>query len=158
MAAWLNVALVTERRGRPLRRAFVGYAELIADWRPALGRVSEQLGLGLDVPSEGTPHELDTWLDAGLRRSQLTWADLRVPERLRQLAEEAWEQLGVLALDPLSEAAQQRMDTLGEEYAALQDEAVAIGRDESRHQQKAAARRSGDRVRARFRRRLGEQE
>jgi hypothetical protein len=49
------------------------------------------------------------------------------------------------------------MDALGEEYAALHDEAVAIARDESRHQQKAAARRSGDKVRARFRRRLGEQ-
>jgi hypothetical protein len=157
VASWLNVALVTELRGRPLRRSFVGYGELIAGWRPALGRVTEQLGLGLEVPPESTPHELDSWLDADLRRSQLTWADLRVPERLQQLAEEAWVQLNALALDPRSTAAQARLDVLGEEYAALQDEAAAIARDESRHQQKAAARRSGDKVRARFRRRLGEQ-
>ena len=151
VASWLNVALVTERRGRRLRRAFVGYGELIAGWRPALGRVSGQLGLGVDVPAEGAE------LDAGLRRSKLTWADLRVPQRLQHLAEDAWEQLDALALDPRSTAAQERMDALGEGYAALYDEAVAIARDESRHQQKAAARRSGDKVRARFRRRLGDQ-
>lgn len=156
VASWLNVALVTELRGRALPRAFVGYGELIAGWRPALGRVSGQLGLGLDLPGTGSTHELDSWLDAGLRRSQLTWADLRVPERLQALAEDAWHQLNALALDPRSAAAQARLDALGEEYAVLYDEAVAIGRDESRHQQKAAARRSGDKVRARFRKRLGQ--
>lgn len=156
VAAWLNVALVTERRGRPLRRSFVGYGELISGWRPALGRVSEQLGLGLDVPPEGTAHELDSWLDAGLRRSQLTWADLRVPDRLQHLAEDAWTQLNALALDPDATAALARLDALGAEYASLYDEAVAIARDESRHQQKAAARRSADKVRTRFRRRLGQ--
>jgi len=154
VAAWLNVALVTELRGRSLRRGFVGYSELISHWRPALGRVSEHLGLALDIPVEGTPHELDSWLDAGLRRSQLTWSDLRVPERLRELAEEAWVQLNVLALDPRSPDAQARMDLLGDEYAVLQDEAVALARDESRHQQKAASRRSADKLRTRFRQRL----
>lgn len=151
VGAWLNGALVTELAGRGRRRAFIPYADLLDDHRAALGRVSDQLGLDLPVPAVGEPHELDEFLDPGLRRSQLTWADLAVPDRLRELAEEAWQAVLALVVDPDDGAAQARLDEVRSAYLALFDESWAVARDESRHLQKAAARRSADKLRGRLR-------
>ena len=86
-AAWLNVALVTERGSRDAPRAFIRYDDLLTDWRTALGRVSDQLDLELPIDED---RGLDAFLDPGLRRSQLTWADIVLPDWLRDLAEDTW--------------------------------------------------------------------
>ena len=81
-AAWLNVALVTEAGSRGARRAFIRYDDLLADWRTALKQVSDQLDLGLPLDQD---HGLDAFLDPGMRRSQLTWDDIVLPDWLRDL-------------------------------------------------------------------------
>ena len=96
-AAWLNVALVTEAGSRGARRAFIRYDDLLADWRTALKQVSDQLDLALPLDED---RGLDAFLDPGMRRSQLTWDDIVLPDWLRDLAEDAWQQLGGLVLDP----------------------------------------------------------
>ena len=161
VAAWLNGALATELAGRGRPRAFIPYLDLLTDWRAALGRVADQLGLELPLPAPGEPHELDEWLDPDLRRSQLTWDDLAVPARLRELAEEAWQALLALVADPADGGATARLDQVRSAYAELYDESFALARDESRHLQKAAARRSADKFRIRvreLRQRLRDQE
>jgi hypothetical protein len=143
------VALATELAGRETRRAFVRYADLLEDWRATLGRARDLLALDVAVPPAGTTHELDTWLDAGLRHSQLTWDDIAVPDHLRSLAEEAWLALGALVMDPRSAESMASLDDVRERYAAAYAEAFALARDESRHLQKAAARRSAAKLRTR---------
>ncbi len=151
VAAWLNVALVTERLGREAPRAFVRYAELIDDWRVALGRVSAQLDLGLDLDPDRAGHELDQWLDPAMRRSQLTWDDLAVPGWLRDLAQDAWDQLNVLVDDPRDPGAMTRMDEIRASYDARYAEAVAVSLDEARHRERLGSRKASAKFRERLR-------
>lgn len=151
VAAWLNVALVTERLGRGLPRAFVRYADLIEDWRAALGRVSDQLHLDLDLDPGRAGHELDQWLDPGLRRSQVTWDDLAVPAWLRDLAQDAWDQLNALVADPGDAAAMARMDEIRAAYDARYSEAVAVSLDEARHRERLGSRKASAKLRERQR-------
>jgi hypothetical protein len=148
VAAWLNVLAVTEEAGRPLRRAFVRFEDLIGDWRRELGRISDQLDLGLDVPAE--PHELDEWLDAGLRTA-LTWDDVAVPLPLQDLADEAWTASTRLLADPADPEALAALDRCREGYATLYSDASAISVDERRYAKKLGARTASAKLRARFR-------
>jgi hypothetical protein len=149
VAAWLNVALVTERAGRDLPRSFISYSELIEDWRTALGRVSAQLGLDLDTDPQRSGHELDEWLDPSLRRSQVSWDDIVVPSWLRDLAEDAWGQLNRLVGDPRDAAATARLDQLRTDYDARYAEAVALTLDEARHRERVGARNAAAKFRPR---------
>ena len=132
-AAWLNVALVTEATSRGSSRAFLKYHDLLDDWRTALGRVSSQLDLGLPVADE---RGVDGFLDPGMRRSQLTWDDIVLPHWLRDLAEDAWVQLGLLVEDPHDAAASTRMDQLRAAYDRHYAEAVALSLDEARYRER----------------------
>jgi hypothetical protein len=152
VAAWLNVALVTERSGRDLTRSFLRYGELIEDWRAALGRASAQLDLGLDTDPGRAGHELDDWLDPTLRRSQVSWEDIVVPSWLRDLAEEAWGQLNRLVGDPQEDAATSRLDEIRAEYDARYAEGVALTLDEARHRERLGARNAAAKFRPRVQR------
>ena len=152
VAAWLNVALVTERSGRDLPRSFLRYSELIEDWRSALGRVSTQLDLGLDTDPGRAGHELDDWLDPSLRRSQVSWDDIVVPSWLRDLAEDAWGQLNRLVGDPQEAAATARLDEIRVEYDARYAEGVALTLDEARHRERLGARNAAAKFRPRVQR------
>ena len=152
VAAWLNVALVTERSGRDLPRSFIRYSELIEDWRVALGRVSTQLELGLDTDPGRAGHELDEWLDPTLRRSQVSWNDIVVPSWLRDLAEDAWGQLNRLVGDPQDATAVARLDELRTEYDDRYAEGVALTLDEARHRERLGARNAAAKFRPRVQR------
>jgi hypothetical protein len=152
VAAWLNVALVTERSGRDLTRSFIRYGELIEDWRTALGRVSTQLALDLETDPARAGHELDEWLDPSLRRSQVSWDDIEVPSWLRDLAEDAWGQLNRLVDDPADSAATTRLDAIRVEYAARYAEGVALTLDEARHRERVGARNAAAKFRPRVQR------
>jgi hypothetical protein len=149
VAAWLNVALVTERAGRDLPRSFIRYSELIDDWRASLGRVSTQLALDLDTDPARAGHELDEWLDPSLRRSQVSWQDLEVPTWLRELAEDAWGQLNRLVGDPADPAATARLDEIRVAYDARYAEGVALTLDEARHRERLGARTASEKFRPR---------
>ena len=146
-AAWLNVALVTERGSRDARRAFIRYDDLLTDWRGALRRVSDQLDLALPLDEE---RGLDEFLDPGMRRSQLTWSDIVLPDWLREQAEATWRQLGALVEDPLDLAAPARLDAIRAAYAARYDEAVAISLDEARHRERRGSAAGAAKIRGRL--------
>jgi hypothetical protein len=158
VAAWLNVALVTERAGRGLPRAFVRYAELIEDWRVALGRVSEQLELGLDTDPDRRGHELDDWLDPSLRRSEVSWDDLELPTWLRDLADDAWGQLNRLVDEARDSGAMARLDEIRGEYDARYAEGVALTLDEARHRERVGARNAAAKFRPRVQKHRGRAE
>jgi hypothetical protein len=144
-AAWLNVALVTEADSRGVPRAFLRYHDLLDDWRAALGRVGDQLGLDLPI---GEERGLDAFLDPGMRRSQLTWADLDVPDWLREQAEDTWQQLGALVEEP---TAGTTLDATRAAYDARYAEAVAVSLDEARHRERRGAAKGAAKLRGRLR-------
>jgi hypothetical protein len=147
-AAWLNVALVTEAGSRGARRAFIRYDDLLADWRTALRRVSDQLDLGLDLDGD---HGLDEFLDPGMRRSQLTWEDIVLPDWLRDLAEDTWQHLGGLVDDPADASVPARLDEARRRYDAHYAEAVAVSLDEARHRERRGTAAGAAKIRGRLR-------
>jgi hypothetical protein len=147
-AAWLNVALVTEAGSRGAPRAFIRYDDLLADWRTALRRVSDQLDLALDLEGD---HGLDAFLDPGLRRSQLTWDDIVLPDWLRDLADDTWQQLGTLVDNPSDGSVPARLEEARRAYDAHDAEAVAVSLDEARHRERRGTAAGAAKLRGRLR-------
>jgi hypothetical protein len=130
IAAWVNAAFETERSTRSLPRAFVRYADLLADWRTALHLAGEQAGLTFNADlSTREPHDVDQFIDAKLNRSAITWDDIAVPAQLRELAERTWEAMNTLVDSPASPDAIASLGELQEEYVELFDFAEAIAMD-----------------------------
>jgi hypothetical protein len=130
LAGWVNVALTNERTSREDTRTFVHYGDLISDWRSTMGKIADRLGLTYDADlSSGQHHAVDDFIDANLRRSQLTLDDLDVPSELRTVAEHVWQTLDALAADPDDKDAMGRMDALRADYDQLYTHAVALAQD-----------------------------
>ena len=105
VAGWVHAALLTEQAGRGSKRAFVRYVDLLADWRAALAPVQQQLELDFNADLSASPehrdhHPVDDFIEPSMRKSQLTWDDVRTPDWLRDMAEEVWQLLGVLTTTP----------------------------------------------------------
>jgi hypothetical protein len=56
-ALWLKYSLLAERNTRGLPRVFVEYANLMADWRQEVKRISTTLAVDLNTQNEGTIEE-----------------------------------------------------------------------------------------------------
>jgi hypothetical protein len=129
VAAWVNAAFATEAATRTLPRAFVRYDDLLADWRTAMSRAGEQLGLTYSPDVSVTPHPVDDFVDARLNRSAITWDDIAVPPVLRDLAERTWQVMNVLVYSPSDPGAIDELAGLQEEYGELFDWSEAIAMD-----------------------------
>ena len=116
-AAWLNVMLETEHATRDARRAFVRYEDLLADWPPEIRRLGARLDFPALVDMDRRP-EVDAFVDPGLHRARTSWADLDVPDRVRDLAETVWGHLD--GADP------GQLDADRAAYGTLYAEAEAI--------------------------------
>jgi hypothetical protein len=140
VASWLNVALFTESTTRDGRRSFVPYNDLLDDWRGVVARIVPELDLvtGREVTAEAAA-EIDEFVDPGLRRVRTGWSEIECPDQVRDLAEETWNQLVVLArsggFDP---AAQTRLDELRRAYVDVYADSEALAQSSA-----AAARRVG---------------
>lgn len=149
VAGWVHAALLTERAGRGSRRAFVRYGDLLADWRSALAPVQEQLDLDFNVDLASTDHHpVDDFIEPSMRRSQVTWDDVRTPDWLRDMAEEVWLLLGVLTASPQDEETQKRLDQVHDDYTARYADAVALTFDHTRAASVLAGREARDAQRA----------
>ena len=130
VAAWVNAAFQTElaTRGRP--RAFVRYPDLVEDWRTAMLRAGEQLGIAYDADlASGEPHPVDDFIDVSLNRSRITWDDLAVPPVLRDLADRTWAAVNTLVEEPHDPGAVAALEQLQREYVELFDWSAAIAMD-----------------------------
>ena len=141
-AAWINMMLHTERATRGERRAFVRYADMLADWTVPVFRIGHDFDLhAVKTAMANDIREVHSFIDPGLRRVTLTWDDVEVPPRLRDLADETWH-----ALDGLAEeggdhpGAHEAFDQLRVAYADMYAEAEAFA-----HSTTLAARRQGAR-------------
>lgn len=131
VARWINNSILSERETRGSRRAFVSYVELLEDWRPALVRLGDELGLTFDVDvAAGEASPVEEFIDPGLRRHQPTWDDLQVPTELAVIAEDIWQCLVALAAAGGTDAElSARMDALGERYEQVFTQAADIAHD-----------------------------
>ncbi|CAB4699209.1 unannotated protein [freshwater metagenome] len=139
-AAWVNMMLHTERATRGSARAFVRYHDMLDDWTVPLFDLGQRFDLdAVKSASANDIRQVHQFIDPGLRRVQLTWDDVDVPARLREIAEEAWVHLDRLA-DPDGDTpvVHERLDELRSAYAAMYDEAEAMA-----HSSALAARREG---------------
>jgi hypothetical protein len=127
-AAWVNMMLHTERATRGSLRAYVRYDDLLADWTIPLFRIGTDLGLrAVTEANANSMRKVHQFVDPDLHRTHHTWADLAVPARLREIAEESWQALSGLA-EPEDDTPEchATLDELREAYAALYDEAEGI--------------------------------
>jgi hypothetical protein len=120
--------LHTERATREGRRAFVRYDDLLTDWTVPVFRLGQELDLeAVKGATANDIRKVHQYIDPSLRRVHLTWDDLEVPKRLREIAQETWE-----ALDRLPDEGgdtpevQATLDQLREAYSELYEEAAAI--------------------------------
>ncbi|KHL13775.1 hypothetical protein CLV56_2591 [Mumia flava] len=135
VAGWLNAALEAERASRSYDRVFVRYQDLLADWRPELTRVADQLDLRLQPPADASPHPVEDFIDPGLRRVTVSWDDLDVPVALADLAQRTWD-----AFEPLTTGADgdpAAFDRLREDYDRYFTDALDLTQ---------AARKAGERA------------
>jgi hypothetical protein len=127
-AAWVNMMLHCERATRGSDRAFVRYHDLLDDWTVPVFGLGQRFDLdAVKSAAANDIRKVHAYIDPSLRRVQLTWDDLEVPKRLREIAQETWE-----ALDRLPDEGgdtpevQATLDQLREAYADLYEEAAAI--------------------------------
>ena len=127
-AAWVNMMLHTERATRGSLRAFVRYDDLLADWTIPLFRVGSEFGLrAVTEASANSMRKVHQFVDPDLHRAHHTWADLAVPPRLQEIAEESWQALSGLADEGGdTEDRHATLDELRDAYVALYDEAEGI--------------------------------
>jgi hypothetical protein len=126
-AGWLNLMLYTERSTRDTARAFVEYADLLEDWTSTVSGLGDSLEQPvIQQASAARMRDVYRFIDPELRRTQPDWGQLGVPEKLRSLADEAWQALRAIAGDPLDSGARSAMDDLRMRYVEVYDEAEAV--------------------------------
>ncbi|WP_200285743.1 glycoside hydrolase family 99-like domain-containing protein [Rhabdochromatium marinum] len=116
---WLRHVLDAERASRNLPRTLVNYTDLLDDWRGVMGRIEQELALGLPRWSDTAEIEIDAFLRDDLRHNQ-------APPRLDSHPEVAgWVRRAyplLLAMTERSdgrqpqEALQQELDRIAEEF------------------------------------------
>jgi len=128
ISGWINLLHTVEYGSRPDPRAFVRYDDLLSDWRSAMGAAGETLDLSyVSSLDPDKRHEVDDFIDPGLHRVRVTWADLDVPAPIQEIAESTWQALGVLVdAGGHDEKAEATLDELRERYRVVHAEAEAI--------------------------------
>ena len=128
-AAWLNMMLHTELMTRDTSRSFVRYHDLLDDWTTVLYRVGQQLGLhGVENATTDNIRRVHQFVDPGLRRVTTGWEGIAVPDALRELADETWEQFGALVTpdEGESDLVHKRLDELRAAYLDLYEGAELL--------------------------------
>jgi hypothetical protein len=145
VAGWVHAALLSEKAGRGHPRSFVRYVDLLADWRSALAPVQAQLDLVFNTElSSSAHHDVDDFIEPSMRKSQLTWDDVRTPTWLRDMAEEVCTHLGALTTAPQDPAALAALDRIHEDYNGRYADAVALTFDHTKAESTLAAREARD--------------
>jgi hypothetical protein len=93
-AAWVNVMLHTEQATRGAPRAFVRYDDLLTGWEAEIKRIAVPLQVPwlADIPGDRRA-AVDGFVDPSLRRSQLSWDHVDVPDNVRSMIDTVWAQL-----------------------------------------------------------------
>lgn len=154
VAGWINVSLLNERQTRGRPRAFVRYSDLLDDWRTALGRAGDAIGLRFNTDlTSREPNPVDEFISPDLHRIRTGWDELDVPGDLRDIAERTWAACSRLADEPETDLAAE-FDALDQQYRRLYRDASAITSDTLTSAVSRARQEAEDRARREYRARL----
>ena len=97
--SWVNIMIETEYATRGSLRSFVRYDDLLSDWSGELVRVGGDLDVPVlrDLPAD-VRAAIDGFVDPTLHRQRVTWAEVGVPQRVEEVAEETWKQFTRLSV------------------------------------------------------------
>jgi hypothetical protein len=129
LCGWINQNLNLEHGNRNEKRAFIRYADLLADWRPVLARMLGDLGLPQSIMSTDAEAEIDDFIEPRLRRHEVDWGDHPVPPALVEIAEQTWSALGDLADGGGQASGTAELDAISDRYRTLYTDAAAIAQD-----------------------------
>jgi hypothetical protein len=114
---WAAYMLAAEAYSRDLRRAFVGYDALLADWRSEVARAEAALGAPLPALTEAAALEIDAFLTPELRHNAgdgdlaaLGWAGALADQVFKALAGATIDRA---ALDAAGAELERRRDDVG---------------------------------------------
>ncbi len=112
---WLQHVLSAERESRGLPRSFLGFEELLADWRAVAARIGANLGLDLASGGEDKGGEIDAFISAGLRREIAAREEGDDEDPLYGFCLRAWKALA----EPAAETAKRKvLDAIKGEFEA----------------------------------------
>jgi hypothetical protein len=127
-ASWVNVMLQTEQLTRGAPRAFVRYDDLLTSWEAQVSRIAGPLHADWmgEIP-EPTRAAINAFVDPSLRRSQVGWDEVEVPDNVRDMIDVVWEQLCGLTI-PAGEnpEAYERLDSSLASYRQFYAEVEAV--------------------------------
>jgi hypothetical protein len=131
LCGWVNGNLVVERQTRDEPRVVLRYNDLLDDWRACLGRVRDTFDLSLgDDLDPGHHHEVDDFIDPGLRRHEPSWDGWDLPPELVAIAQDVYDAMSVLAGSGGHDAqAEGSLDAAGARYEDLVRVSQAIAHD-----------------------------
>lgn len=108
---WLDHMLAIEADTRGMVRSFVGYDELLRDWRTATDRLSRDLSLQWPKKRDRIEHKIDAFLDSGLRHHKQA-AELGSETRLDTIVSQAWDAFSALVSDANDQTVFQSLDAI----------------------------------------------
>ncbi|HET6166136.1 MAG TPA: hypothetical protein VFE07_04860 [Marmoricola sp.] len=130
LCGWVNGNLVIERQTRADRRVVLRYDDLVDDWRTCLAQVRDTFDLELGHDLGTGHHEVDDFIDPGLRRHEASWDGWDLPPDLVAIAQEVFDAMSLLAdAGGQSADAGARLDEVGARYEDLVRVSQAIAHD-----------------------------
>jgi hypothetical protein len=130
-ALWLDHLIAAERDSRTMPRVTISYNALLSDWRDAVLRLAPLVGPDVAVPEGPVAHEIEGFLDRGMRH-HLVPAMIGLEPFLEAIMSEAYVAFGSLA-DRDDDAARARIDRVVARWKATPRVVDDIIHDELRH-------------------------
>lgn len=110
---WLRHVLDSERHTRDLPHCFVAMDAFTSDWRGAIARIAQSIGLLWPRHDDGAATEIDGYISKSLRHNVATPDEIAA---LHRWAGDVGRALEGLVADPLSRDAITELDRIGEQF------------------------------------------
>jgi hypothetical protein len=116
---WLRHILDAEAMTRGQRRTFIAYEDLMDDWRGAVGRACEELGLSRSAGAlEAAADDITNSLRPDLQHHNPNWTDLASHPTVTTWVKDAYRALTDLVSGNPSGSSQSEFDRIGREFEA----------------------------------------
>jgi hypothetical protein len=133
---WLRHMLEAEAETRNQQRTVIVWDAFLSDWRSAMTRASEQIGMSWPRWSDSTAVQIDTFISRDLRHHHASDDDRCMNASETEWIREAYAGLAALAKDPHAKQPQATLDAIRVDFdktaatvgQALRDREHAIGR------------------------------
>lgn len=109
---WLRHVLDAESSTRQVPRVFVGYTELLQDWRATVTRVSHALDIGWPRDGIAVEEEIDAFLSPSLRHHEADGPQVESGTELDTWVSDAYAGLLRLSGDPDHNGTRRRLDAI----------------------------------------------